>query len=175
MSGIIYNECYNDMVTESIVFFEDALFASIAAIGFSSISHTPRRAYFICGLAAAVGHSVRFVLMNSGGEPVNIIVASGIAAFFTGLVAVLFSPLIKVPAEACLIPGLLPMIPGMYAYRTVAAFAAILASSGEDAVMHHIYLLAFNGFTCVAIVVGLVIGGNLPVFMFKRISFQATR
>ena len=29
--------------------FEDGLFAAIAAIGFSSISNSPRRAYMTCG------------------------------------------------------------------------------------------------------------------------------
>ena len=41
---------------------EDGVFAAIAAIGFSSISNTPRRAYLMCGLIAAIGHSIRYVL-----------------------------------------------------------------------------------------------------------------
>ena len=42
--------------------FEDGFFAAIAAIGFSSISNTPRRAYLTCALTAAVGHAIRYVL-----------------------------------------------------------------------------------------------------------------
>ena len=42
--------------------FEDGFFAAIAAIGFSSISNTPRRAYLTCALIAAVGHAIRYVL-----------------------------------------------------------------------------------------------------------------
>ncbi|WP_301707862.1 threonine/serine exporter family protein, partial [uncultured Duncaniella sp.] len=44
--------------------FQDALFAAIAAIGFAAISRPPRRAYVYCALIAAVGHSLRFVLMD---------------------------------------------------------------------------------------------------------------
>ena len=43
---------------------EDAAFAAVAAIGFSSISNPPKKAFPICALLAAVGHSLRFVLMD---------------------------------------------------------------------------------------------------------------
>ena len=38
---------------------EDGAFAAMAAIGFSSISNTPHRAYMTCALIAAAGHAVR--------------------------------------------------------------------------------------------------------------------
>ena len=147
---------------------EDGLFAAMAAIGFSSISHTPSRMYFVCALAAAVGHSLRMILMSPELLGINIVPASAIAALAVGLVAVLMAPLAKAPAEACLFPALLPMIPGMYAYRTIEA-------SGEADYSHFSYLLGYNSLTCVFIVLGMVIGANIPVFVLRKISFQATR
>ena len=97
---------------------EDGVFAAIAAIGFSSISNTPRRAYLMCGLIAAIGHSIRYVLMLPALGGMHIIAASTIASFVIGILAVLFAGRIKCPAEVCFFPALLPMIPGMYAYRT---------------------------------------------------------
>lgn len=149
------------------------MFAAMAAIGFSSISHTPSRMYFVCALAAAVGHSLRMILMTTAG--MGIIPASAIAALAVGVVAVLMAPLAKAPAEACFFPALLPMIPGMYAYRTISALVACVTNLQEAEFMHNLYVLCFNGFTCVFIVIGMVIGANLPVFIFKKISFQATR
>lgn len=67
------------------------------------------------------------------------------------------------------------MIPGMYAYRTISALVACVTNLQEAEFMHNLYVLCFNGFTCVFIVIGMVIGANLPVFIFKKISFQATR
>lgn len=155
--------------------FEDALFAAVAAIGFSSISHTPKRAYFVCALAAAAGHALRYFMTNSGIFEDNIIVACTVASLLVGVIAVAFSPVIKVPAEACLFPALLPMIPGMYAYRSIAALMKCISNTGEHEMMHSLYLLCYNGFTCIAIVMGMVIAGNLPIFLFKKHSFQATR
>lgn len=156
-------------------FLEDALFAAMAAIGFSSISHTPQRTYIVCALAAACGHATRYLLMQPFCGNMNIILAGTLAAFVVGLVAVALAPVVKVPAEACFFPALLPMIPGMYAYRTISALVACVTNLQEAEFMHNLYVLCFNGFTCVFIVIGMVIGANLPVFIFKKISFQATR
>ena len=155
--------------------FEDGLFAAIAAIGFSSISNTPRRAYLTCGLIAAAGHAVRYVLMLPQLGGMHIILASTIASFTIGVLAVLFAPRIKCPAEVCFFPALLPMIPGMYAYRSFGAMVMCILGEREAEFNHYFYLFASNGFTCVAILLGMVAGATVPMFIFKKISFQATR
>lgn len=155
--------------------FEDGLFAAIAAIGFSSISNTPRRAYAVCALIAAAGHAVRYVLMAPDIAGMHIVMASTLAAMVVGVLGVLLAPLIKCPAEVCLFPALLPMIPGMYAYRTVQALISCMLHTGETAFDHYLSLFAQNGLTCTFIMLGMVLGANIPVFVLKKISFQATR
>ena len=154
---------------------EDGVFAAIAAIGFSSISNTPRRAYLMCGLIAAIGHSIRYVLMLPALGGMHIIAASTIASFVIGILAVLFAGRIKCPAEVCFFPALLPMIPGMYAYRTVEALISCLSLVQEQVFSHYLYLLAYNGLTCAFIILGMVIGATVPVFLLKKLSFTATR
>ena len=154
---------------------EDGLFAAMAAVGFSSISHTPRRCYAVAALAAAIGHALRFILSSPRCLGMDIIPASTIAAFAVGLIAVMLAPRVRTPAEACLFPALLPMIPGMYAYRSIEALLACLSSPAEQTFSHFSYLLQYNGTTCIFVVLGMVIGANIPIFMFKKISFQATR
>lgn len=154
---------------------EDGLFAAIAAIGFSSISNTPRRAYLICALIAAVGHSIRFVLMLPELGGLHIIPAGMVASFVVGMLAVLLASRIKCPAEVCFFPALLPMIPGMYAYRSIEALISCLYHTNEEVFCHYFYLLAYNGLTCAFIILGMVIGATMPVFLFKKLSFTATR
>lgn len=153
--------------------FEDGLFAAIAAIGFSSISNTPRRAYLTLALIAAAGHAIRYVLTSQAG--MHIIAASTIASFVIGVLAVLFASRIKCPAEVCFFPALLPMIPGMYAYRTMEALLSCLYNTQEDAFRHYFYLLTYNGLTCTFIILGMVAGATIPIFLFKKLSFTATR
>lgn len=158
-----------------ISILQDGLFAAIAAIGFSSISNTPRRAYLTCALIAAIGHSIRYVLMLPGWPGLHIIAASAIASLTVGVLAVMMASRIKCPAEVCFFPALLPMIPGMYAYRTIEALLSCLYSSGDAGFAYYFHLLAYNGLTCVFIVLCMVIGATIPIFIFKKLSFTATR
>ena len=79
------------------------------------------------------------------------------------------------PAETSLFPSLLPMIPGIYAYKTFGAMMMCIYDSGQESFERYFYLFASNGLTCLFILVGMVVGATIPIFMFKKISFQATR
>lgn len=153
----------------------DGFFAAIAAIGFSSISNTPRRAYLACALIAAAGHAIRHVLTSPELCAMHIVAASTLASFAVGMLAVLFAGRIRCPAEVCFFPALLPMIPGMHAYRAVEALLACLCHSQEETFAHYFYLLEYNGMMCAFITLGMVGGATAPVFLFKKLSFAATR
>ena len=86
---------------------KDALLAAIAAIGFGAISRIPRRAYLLCGIIAAIGHSSRFLLMQPEAA-LHILPATALAALIIGSLAVFVSPWAKTPAEAYLFPALPP-------------------------------------------------------------------
>lgn len=155
-------------------FIQDGLFAAIAAIGFASISLPPRRAFAYCGVIAAVGHSARYILMSPLAE-VHIIPSTLIASFLVGLMSVLISHFSKIPPETYLIPSLLPMIPGIYAYKTFGGLALCLLSDTEETFNHAFYLSSYNGVMCCCLLLCMVIGAVSPIFLLGRISFQATR
>lgn len=154
--------------------FLDGMFAAIAAIGFASISSTPRRAYVACAVTAAVGHAVRFVLMLPDFPAMHIVPATALAALVVGFLGVLFAPSIKCPAEVCFFPALLPMVPGMYAYHALQALVGCLTTIGA-AFQDAFSAFASNGLTCLFIVLAMVLGANVPVFLLKNIAFRATR
>ena len=74
----------------------DGLLAAVAAIGFAVISNPPRKAIFISALLAAVGHALRFYLIRY--TPLDIAMASLVAAFTIGMFSMLFAKLIHCPA-----------------------------------------------------------------------------
>ena len=152
--------------------FQDGFFAAIAAVGFSAIAHPPRAAYKYCALIAAVGHGIRFMLMEYG---MHIIAAAIAASLSVGMLAILFAPRVKCPPETFSFPSLLPMIPGIYAYRAVQALVLCLMQSEKVFFNHYLYLLAYNGLTATIIILGMVVGVTIPIFLFKRLSFSATK
>ncbi len=153
----------------------DGLLAAMAAIGFGTISRLPRRSYVWCGLIAAIGHSARFLLMDPDVFGAHIVLATGIASFMIGTMAVFISPLAKTPAEAYLFPALLPMIPGMYAYRSFGGLAMCLFGDTQEKFDIYFYRFAENGFICLAIILTMVVCATVPIFTFKSTAFTATR
>lgn len=151
----------------------DGIFAAVAAIGFGAISDPPLRAFPSIALLAAIGHALRFCLMTYLG--VDIATASLCASFSIGMGSLVLGKRIYCPMTVLYIPALLPMIPGMYAYRTIEDLILCLCHKEEQIFSHYLYLLTYNGFTCVFIILGMVIGATIPIFLFKNLSFQATR
>ncbi|MDE5850378.1 MAG: threonine/serine exporter family protein, partial [Muribaculaceae bacterium] len=70
-------------------FLQDALFAAIAAVGFAAISNPPKKAYLLCAIIAAVGHSARYLMMQPDIFGLHIVAATTIAAFIVGFLAVI--------------------------------------------------------------------------------------
>ncbi len=159
------------MVVLDIVF--DGLFAAVAGVGFMSISNPPRQAYGVVAVLAAVGHSIRYVLMSVLGMSISL--ACLFAALSIGLLSIPLARLVRCPAETFSFPSLLPMIPGMYAYRTVQAVVHCLGTVDEVEFMHWLYMLVYNGLTAICAIMLMVVGVTVPIFVFKKYSFDVTR
>ena len=152
----------------------DGFFAAVAAVGFAVISNPPRKAILISALLAAIGHALRFYLLHTTG--LDIATASLFAAFVMGLGSMFFAKRIHCPAEVLSIPSLLPMVPGMYAYKTILALLQFMHSGSNGGRQNELIIDIFqNGLTMLFVMTALVIGVSLPIFMFHKQSFMMTR
>lgn len=156
-----------------IELLKDAALAAVAAVGFAAVSNPPKRAYLFCALIAAVGHSFRSFLMGTAG--VHIVAASFLASLLIGLMSVGLGPKSHIPPETYLYPALLPMIPGIYAYKTFGAMVMCVYHTEEGMFDHYFYLFGTNGLTCLFILFAMVAGATIPMFVFSRVSFTSTR
>ena len=152
---------------------ENSLFAGIAAIGFGSISNIPLKSFPGCALLAAIAHTSRLVLMQLCGW--NIIMASFVAAISIGLLSIPLAKFWRCPAEALSFPALLPMIPGMYAYRAVQSLLICLQNKEEISFEHYFNLFNYNGMICFLTMLMMAVGVLLPIFIFRSSSFSVTR
>lgn len=150
----------------------DALFAAVAALGFAVVSGPSLRSLpYIC-LLAACSHALRFTLMTYCA--VDIVTASLLGAVLAGFMSLWAGRRCHTPVTCLFIPALLPMVPGMYAYRSVFALIMFVQSTGAQANEH---LLQFGSNIAVTIMVTSVIaaGASLPKFLFPRLAFTMTR
>lgn len=152
----------------------DGLFAAIAAIGFGAISDPPRRAFPRIALLAAVGHALRYGLMTYAST--DIATASLCASVTIGLGSLWLGRGIHCPMTVLYIPALLPMVPGIYAYKTVFSLLMFLQSLDDPqqglSHMHQFFLNATVSFSVIAM---LAAGATLPIFIFNRRAFSLTR
>ena len=144
----------------------DGFFAAIAAIGFGSISNVPIRSFKGCALLAAMGHATRYFLMNILGW--NIIPAAFMASIVIGVTAPKAGHFWRVPTEALAYPALLPMIPGMYAYRAVEGLLMCITCKDDTLFNHAFYLFRWNGMICSIIIVLMVLGLTISIQVMQR-------
>ena len=84
--------------------------------------------------------------------------------------------LIYCPMTVVYIPALLPMIPGMYAYKTV--FALLLFSrnlSDSDMVQRYMQEFFVNGIITCGVIFMLAVGATLPFILFPSKPYSLTR
>ena len=151
----------------------DGLFAAIAASGFAVISNPPKRAVVIAALLGAIGHACRFSLLHYA--PLDLTVSSLIAAFVIGMLSMVAARLIHCPAEVFSFPALLPMIPGMYAYKAVLALIRFMTNDDEVLLQRFIVEIFRYSLTTLFVMSALVIGVSLAMFIFYKQSFTMTR
>jgi Uncharacterized conserved protein len=156
-----------------ISILSDGFFAAIAAIGFAVISNPPRKAILISALLAAIGHGLRFYLLKHVG--LDLPTSSFIAAFSIGFFSIFFARLIHCPAEVFSFPSLLPMIPGMFAYKTILSLVQFSQCTDDNLSMKILVSIFRNGTTTVFILFALVVGVAIPMFIFYKQSYSMTR
>ena len=171
--------------------FVDGFFAAVAAIGFGAISDPPLRAFPSIALLAAAGHALRFCLMTCAGLDIttatlcaSLLIGLGILwaqdhmrnriAFAAVLVAgvagsVLCDWGVIGPTTVLSIPALLPMVPGIYAYKTVFALIMLMQHTAEsDAARQYMDAFLLNATVTVSVVFMLAVGSTVPILLFRR-------
>ena len=172
----------------------DGFFAAVAAIGFGAISDPPMRAFPVIALLAAVITGGRlqklehndqrwitaaelpqyeFCLMDTG---VDIASASLCASVAIGIGSLLLGGRIHCPMTVLFIPALLPMIPGMYAYKTVFATIMFMQHLGDAAASaQYLQEILRNGFVTFCVIFMLAAGAAAPIFLFNKRAHSLTR
>lgn len=154
--------------------FVDGFFAAVAAIGFGAISDPPLRAFPSIALLAAAGHALRFGLMTCAG--LDITTATLCASLLIGLGSLWLGGRIYCPTTVLSIPALLPMVPGIYAYKTVFALIMLMQHTAEsDAARQYMDAFLLNATVTVSVVFMLAVGSTVPILLFRRRAFSLTR
>ena len=163
----------NDLVLLAGEVVADGLFAVVACIGFALISNASRPVCLLAGLLAGLGHAGRFVLLDLG---MGITSASLCAATLVSFCSMACARRWHTPAEFYAFPALLPMIPGMYAYKSMFSIVMFFQKIDDTAVCAAYLDTALrNGMITVFVILTLAAGATLPILMFPSKAYTMTR
>lgn len=95
---------------------ENFFFSSLATIGFSIFFNSPVKSLIPAGTIGGIGWTVSITLLNFSG---NAILANSFAAALISLLSEILARKMKYPAIIFVIPGILPLIPGLGLYNTM--------------------------------------------------------
>lgn len=113
------------MITLLLQLVQDMLLAAVPALGFAMVFNVPNRALRYCALLGAIGHGSRLLLITLG---LNIEWASLMAAILIGVIGIQWSRWLLAHPKVFTVAAVIPMFPGIYAYRAMIAVVEISRS-----------------------------------------------
>lgn len=144
---------------------EHALWAGLAALSFATLFNVPPTMLAGCALSGTVGYAVRALLVALGewGVPP----ATLLAAFCVGLVGTWCGRKLRAPAVVFVIPGIIPMVPGALAFRTLGEVLTMLNTTGQA--QQTAFVDAMISLTRTALVTAaLATGVAVPSLLLRR-------
>lgn len=159
-----------DILLQAVI---DGCFAAIAGLGFAFACNPPMKTLFLSALLAAIAHGSRFYLLQF--EVFGLASASFISAFIIGLIGLIFAKKVRCPMEIIAFPALLPMIPGMYAYRTILSIASFANENDLEKQYKLLVEITNNLMTTISIATAIAVGISITLVIFHEQSLMMTR
>lgn len=157
------------MTSETIQFLlRDAFWSAIAAVGFAILFNVPRQVLWGCAFAGALGHAIRTGLIQVTGMPIES--ATLLAATAIGFLGELLARRYRMPRLVFTVPGVIPMVPGVFAYQTmigifeVTNIADLKPEEGVEALLTTAIFAIRTGLILATLAVGII----APNLLFRR-------
>lgn len=152
--------------------FEKVIWFGVAAMGFSILFNVPTRTLVPVFLIGALGGLTRLLLLKFG---LSIILACLFGAILIGIVSIPFAHFKHAPPLVFSIPAVIPMVPGIFAYRTMLG---IIKLAGEVNPATYNQVLADtvnNGLKAMFILMSLAGGVAVPMLITRKESVKHMR
>ncbi|QLB13607.1 uncharacterized membrane protein YjjB (DUF3815 family) [Bisgaardia hudsonensis] len=145
-----------------LLLIDDMFFAAIPAVGFALVFNVPVKALKYCAILGALGHGLRTLLIH---YDVPLVFATFFGASLIGFIGVHLSHRYLAHPKVFTVAAIIPMIPGVYAYKAMIAIVQIHHYGFSDPLfVDMIDYFIKTGFILGAIAFGL----SLPGMLFYR-------
>lgn len=146
---------------------EMAFWLSVAALGFAILFNVPKRTLIMVGVSAALGGSIKLLLIGFGA---NIIIASFLGAIFIGFLSIPVAHKLHAPPLIFSIPAVIPMIPGAFAYKAMIGIIKLATQINQEDYEMALNQATTNGIKACFILVALTAGVSFPMLITRQES-----
>lgn len=138
------------------------IFSAFSTVGFSVFLNAPASSLIPAGITGGIGWSVFFYLM---GVSSNSIFANFFAAVIVSLMSEILARKLKQPAILFVIPGIIPLVPGLGMYNTMLYLVQknydMAISTGAD-------VLFVGGAIALGVLIITSLAKTISIFNIKR-------
>jgi uncharacterized membrane protein YjjB (DUF3815 family) len=149
---------------------EKGFWAGFAALGFAILFNVPQRTLLIIWAMGALGGLLKFLLL---GLEVNIVLASLAGASLIGVLSVYAAHNKHAPPLVFSIPSVIPMVPGVFAYRMMLGCMELVGtSSNSETYLKTLAETTNNGLKAIFILIALSAGVAIPMLVTRKDTFK---
>nr|WP_087020862.1 threonine/serine exporter family protein [Thaumasiovibrio subtropicus] len=145
-----------------MMMLHNGLFAIVPAVGFALLFNVPVKALKFCAMGGALGHMLRYLLIDCG---LSIEMSSFIAAAAIGFLGVYWSQRFLAHPKVFTVAAVIPMVPGVFAFKAMIALVEINQQGFSEPLLAALFE---NLLKALFIIAGLAIGLALPGLLFYR-------
>ena len=152
---------------EILILLEKGIWFGFAALGFAIVFNVPQRTLKIIYFLAAVGGLVKVFLLWAG---VDVIIASFLGASIIGILSIPAAHNKHAPPLVFSIPALIPMVPGVFGYRTMLGIMKLATEINNEHYSLIVNQTINNGIKTILITLTLAAGASIPMLATRKSS-----
>jgi uncharacterized membrane protein YjjP (DUF1212 family) len=145
----------------------DAALAGVAACGFAAFYNAPWRVLWVSSACGMVGHGLRYLCLDY----LSVEISTLFACLAIGLMAGVAADRMRLPFPAVAFAGAVPMMPGVFMYRSIAGAMRLSAdgAAADPVVAAATLALSYSSvFVVGAMVIGLLAGERLALLTQRK-------
>ena len=148
-----------------VLFLEKGIWLGIAAIGFAILFNVPRRALLSIFIIGALGGLTKFLMLE---YKIGIVLAVLCGASLIGFLSVFAAHRRNCPPITFAIPAVIPMIPGLFAYKAMLGIIKLTSEKDPVAYSKIFFEAVNNGLITFFVLVVLATGVAIPLLITRK-------
>ncbi|MEO6546991.1 MAG: threonine/serine exporter family protein [Ferruginibacter sp.] len=154
-----------------ILIFSKAFWCGFGAVGFGILFNVPPRTLFAIWFGGFIGGFLKFTILQMA---FGVVLASFAGALVVGISSIPIAHVRHAPPMIFAIPAVIPLIPGVFAYRTMLGMIKLAGVIGPE---YNIILseTVNNGVKTVFVIMSLALGVAVPMHLMRKESVKNIR